>query len=372
LKTRLKGEYYLDYISNQLLLSMYQLDYTTPSNHTTYTALLSDESMYASLSSYVSSYEDENGNYRYSEISNLGMIYLFVHRKGKKRKESTKKDYVRELLFFIKYIVSIDKTDVRDLSRSDMELFQTNIEMNYPKTTTQSKKIGIVQSFLEWCYEEEYTVKNLTRGLISVRINKDDIPEREFDDEVLENAISFYDDHPKVKSLLLILATTGLRLNEVITPRWCDLSYDRKRDRYYLKTVTKRGKIRHANIKVYALKELSEYRKRLGLNANIDINDVSPFYPNRFCKHYNLSSLSTLLSKHMESAGLTTTQNQRATPHFMRHYFAQAAYSAGAPIDYIAETLEHSISRTTKENYLRNAIKKDHDVSELVDVHVKN
>ncbi|WP_373876552.1 hypothetical protein [Paenibacillus spongiae] len=42
----------------------------------------------------------------------------------------------------------------------------------------------------------------------------------------------------------------------------------------------------------------------------------------------------------------------------MRHYFAQSAFSAGAPLSFISETLGHSAERTTKENYLRNGIKK--------------
>ncbi|MNI54472.1 hypothetical protein D3C73_1093690 [compost metagenome] len=56
----------------------------------------------------------------------------------------------------------------------------------------------------------------------------------------------------------------------------------------------------------------------------------------------------------------------------MRHYFAQAAFTAGAPISYIAETLGHTLDRITKENYLRNSLKKEHDVSELVDIHLPN
>ncbi|MDH6675614.1 integrase/recombinase XerD [Paenibacillus sp. LBL] len=331
---------------------------------------LLDKQMYREIISYISSQEDIKGNYDYSSLSNIGMIYLFVHHPASNRRDNTKKDYIRELLSLIEYISVLKKSDLRELTRFDMEQYQYLLEKKYPTTTTRAKKIGILRSFLEWCYSEDYLVKNLSRGLIPVRINREDIPEREFDEGVVQKAIMHFNDHPKIKSLLLILATTGLRLNEIIVPEWGALSFDTKRNKYYLRTITKRGKIRYATIKDYALEELCEYRKRLGLSTIINSKDTSPFYPNRYSKHYSLSGLSTFLSKHMEEAGLVTIQNQRATPHFMRHYFAQAAFSGGAPIGFIAETLGHAIEKTTKENYLRNSIKKEHDVSEYVDIHL--
>jgi len=353
------------YKSNDSLYFNEKIDVTNKS-------IMTDDSFYKEIMLYVSNDEDDDGNYNFSIVSNIGMIYLFVHRRGTTRIATTQKDYVRELLMFLQFVAAIGKTDIRELSRADMEAYQQKMEDKYPKTTTRAKKIGIVQSFLKWCYEEDYTSKNLTRGIIPVRIKKDEIPEREFDEEVLRRAIMHYHDYPKVKSLLLLLGTTGLRLNEVITPTWGDLSYDSKRERYYLRTITKRGKVRQANIKDYVLEELREYRRRMGLGTELDANDDTPFYPNRFCRHYSLSSLSSSLSKHMKEAGLVTTQKQRATPHFMRHYFAQAAFSAGAPIGFISETLGHTAERTTRENYLRTALKKEHDVSEFVDIHLPN
>lgn len=338
-------------------------DELVPSND----ALL-DSAFYETVMSYVKSNEDEDGNYDYSDISNLGMIYLYVHQRGRKRSKTTKADYIRELIRFLRYASSLGKLDIRELTRSEVETYQMHMESRYPKTTTRAKKIGIVRSFLEWIYEEDYIPKNLTRGLIPVRINKDEIPEREIDEQDFHKAIVYFNDHPKVKALLMILGTTGLRLNEVIAPKWGSLSFDSQRKRYYLRTKTKRGKIRYANIKDYVLDELCEYRKRLGLNTRIDPKDETPFYPNRFGRHYSLSSLSSSLSKHMAEAGLSTIQLQRVTPHFIRHYFAQAAFSAGAPLGHIAETLGHTAERTTKENYLRNALKKEHDVSEYVDI----
>lgn len=55
---------------------------------------------------------------------------------------------------------------------------------------------------------------------------------------------------------------------------------------------------------------------------------------------------------------------------FLRHYFAPTAYANGAPTDYISETLDHSSTKITKENYLSRQMKKERDVSDFVELDV--
>ncbi|WP_281278825.1 tyrosine-type recombinase/integrase [Paenibacillus kobensis] len=296
------------------------------------------------------------------------MVYLYVHNREKARKAKTKEDYTRMLLAFLQYTAAVGKSDIRQFARFDMEAFQLHLEQRYTKSSTLAKKVVIVHSFLSWCYEEGYLSKNIARGLRPVKLVKEEIPERDIDELDLKDAILFYKDNPKVQSLLLILATSGMRLNEVITPCWKDLYWDRRQKRHYLITRTKRDKIRHVHIKDYALNVLLEYRKRVGLSTELNSEDETPFYPNRYGQRYTLSSLSSYLSKYIAAAGLTTIHGNRVTPHFMRHYFAQTAYAKGAPLDWISETVDHSSTKITKDNYLSRQLKKDRDVSDYVDL----
>lgn len=331
---------------------------------------LMNSQYYLLLRESISGYEDEDGNYDYSGISNLGMIYLYIHNREKKRKDKTKEDYVRTLTTFLMDVAESDKGDIRELTRFDMEIFQARLEQRYQKSNTQAKKIVIIHSFLTWCYEEGYLPKNIARGLRQVAKIKEEIPERDIEEADLRLAIEFYKENPKVQSLLLILATSGMRLNEVILPRWGDLYFDRNRKRHYLITRTKGDKLRHVHIKDYALEVLMEYRRRVGLPVAINSGDDSPFYPNRHGNRYNLASLSTFLSGQMAAAGLTTIHGHRVTPHFMRHYFAQKSYANGAPLDWISETVGHSSTKITKDNYLSRQLKKERDVSDFVDLEV--
>lgn len=329
---------------------------------------LMSSNYYIEVRERVSAFEDGDGNYDYSQVSNIGMVYLYVHNREKKRKDKTKLDYVRTLLVFLQHVATAGKSDIRELSRFDMEVFQVQLEQHYKKSNTQAKKIVIIHSFLSWCFEEGYLKKNIARGLRQVKKVREEIPERDIEESDLRSAIEFNKDNPKVQSLLLILATSGMRLNEVILPRWGDLYYDRRRKKHYLVTRTKSDKIRHVHIKDYALSVLMEYRKRVGLGVELMAEDDSPFYPNRHGRRYRLTSLSTYLSEQMAAAGLTTVHGQRVTPHFMRHYFAQTSYANGAPLDWISETVGHSSTKITKENYLSRQLKKERDVSDYVDL----
>lgn len=330
--------------------------------------LLLDDQYRGQVMEGISAQEDDQGNYNYRAVSNLGMVYLYIHRRDRRRKLNTKKEYARELLLLLRYPAQLNKTDIRELTRLDMEKFQQLLEQQGHRTSTLSKKIVIIQSFLTWCYEEGYLNKPIARGLQPVHMNRAELPDRDIDEQSLRSAIDYYKEQPKIQSLLFILATSGLRLNEIITPLWGDLYYDASRKRYYLRTRTKRDKLRHAHIKDYALEALLEYRRRLGLSTMISPGDSTPFYPNRLGKCYTLSSLSASLSTWMAEAGLTTIHGRRITPHYLRHYFTQTAYAKGAPLDWISETLDHSSTKITKENYLSRVMKKERDVSDYVDL----
>ncbi|KRE47223.1 tyrosine-type recombinase/integrase [Paenibacillus sp. Soil522] len=327
---------------------------------------LTDDRFYAVIYSSIFASENDKGDYDYAPLSNIGMVYLFLHRRNGSRNPRTITEYARELLQFLRKVTENEISDFRKLKRSQIEAYQEWIECEYPKKKTQAKKIAILSSFLSWCFDEKYLNRDLTRGLTGVTLDKSQIPDREISPASLQAAVHFYKDDPKFKSLMLLLASTGLRINEVITPMWKDLYFDSIRNKYYVRTKTKRGGERHAHIKDYVLQELQEYRRRLGLSTTIDPNDESPFYPNRNGKHYLLTSLSAIVTRKLAAAKLRTDLNQKTTAHYFRHYFARAAYNSGAPVDKIAKTLDHATSRTTEDNYLSRDIKKENDVSEFV------
>ncbi|WP_336775274.1 tyrosine-type recombinase/integrase [Paenibacillus sp. MMO-58] len=353
-------------ITNWMTNNSYSLD-NLSKNKERLEVLLNNEH-YDLIHSYIIRTENDAGDYDYSSLSNIGMLYLYLHKVGTNRVDNTKKEYAREIMQFFNKIHSNGVSDIRLLKRSQVEGYRSWLIQEYTKTTTQAKKITIVSSFLSWCYEEKYLRRDLRRALVNVKVEREQIPEREIDHSSFQAAIKYYEHDPKFKGLILLISSTGLRLNEVITPDWKDLYFDSVRSKYYLRTITKRGHERHAHIKEYVLKEIIEYRRRLGLNVSIDPTDESPFYPNRTGKRYLLTSLSAIVTKKLAKAQVVTIQNNKVTAHYFRHFFARTAFNSGAPTDRISKTLGHSSSKITEENYLHRELKKEHDVSDFVDL----
>lgn len=326
-----------------------------------------NEAHYSHIYSIVQNTENNTGEYDYSMISNIGMIYLYLHRKDGHRAGNTKKEYAREILQFMEYLFLNNIKDLRVMKRGQIEEYQKMLESKYVKKKTQAKKVTILSSFLKWCYDENYLKKDLSRGLTGVSIDRSQIPDREITPDALSTSLQFFNDNPKFQGLFLLLPTTGLRLNEVITPDWGNLYWDEVRNKHYLRTKTKRGGERHVFIRPEVLALIIEYRKRLGLGTKIDPEDTSPFFPNRYGKRYSLTSLSALVTKQLAASGLLTDKKHKTTAHFFRHYFARSAFNKGASVDKIAKTLDHKSTQTT-ENYLSRELKKENDVADLVTI----
>lgn len=328
---------------------------------------LIDGSYYSQIYGVVKRTESKDGEYDYSSVSSIGMVYLYLHRKGGQRRGNTKKEYARELLQFMDYLILHNISDLRNMKRAQIEEYQQWLEQKYEKKKTQAKKVTILSSFLKWCFDEDYLIKDLSRGLSGVSIDRSQIPDREISPKSLSKSLHYFKDNPKMQGLLMLLPTTGLRLNEVITPDWKDLYWDEFRNKHYLKTTTKRGGERHVLIRPEVLALIIEYRKRLGLNFAIDPEDTTPFFPNRYGKRYTLSSLSAHVTKKLAESGLLTEKEHKTTAHFFRHYFARSAFNQGASVDKIAKTLGHKSTQTT-ENYLSRELRKENDVADLVTI----
>ncbi|MBB3112120.1 site-specific recombinase XerD [Paenibacillus phyllosphaerae] len=308
----------------------------------------------------------------YSSISNLIMLYLYVHRPSRRANKSSKKDYFRQLIPFLQYLYTTEKTDMRELSLYDMKVYQEQLTGKYRKSSTRAKKIILLQAFTAWCFKLGYLTDDLSKGLASVIIKKEEVPEKDINHNELTSAIEFYKANPKIQSLIMILATTGLRLQEIAESKWCDLLVTDS-GKHYLIVQNKRGSTRRVFILNKIIDLLMEYRQTLQLGIKLDKQDPSPFYPNRYGNHYRTSTLSASISKRLSAAGLTTIDGHRITSRFLKHYFAHQTYANGATIEQIRAALDHyHYSDRTMNHYLANKLRPEKDASDYVNLEFLN
>ncbi len=74
-----------------------------------------DITYFDTLTNRASLYEDQQGNYDYSLFSNIGVTYLYVRQKDKKRGLQTKKEYISIILNFLIILPSLyNKNDIEN------------------------------------------------------------------------------------------------------------------------------------------------------------------------------------------------------------------------------------------------------------------
>ncbi|NDI37231.1 tyrosine-type recombinase/integrase [Chengkuizengella sediminis] len=339
---------------------------------------------------------DDNEKYQrnaFEGFTDEMMIYAFIHKPSHikdeyNKKENTKKEYIRDLnqFFFLLYNSrDFFKEDVlnytegsllRNLEKRHIRRYQewlkNNAKLKNGKIgygmATMARKVVIIKSFLKWLFEVEYIEHPLHTAFLNNEIRTKDRPVRDLTYEQVKALIDYYEYHPFNHAILTLLATTGLRIDEITKSSWCDLYYDPLQNNYYLKVIAKGDKERHTLIKKAVFKRLQKLRIRKRLSSELDPTDQTPIFTTNRGNAYIASDLSRYVKNVIKQTKFEFLKYKvkDVTPHWFRHYFAQEAHASGAPLIYIQNTLDHKKSETT-EIYLKGIMKKENDAAQYVD-----
>ena len=321
------------------------------------------------------------------------MMYTFIHKPSHiqeeyNKKEETKKEYIRDLLQFYGMLLSHEeflKEDVTDftegsylknLDRRHIRRYQEWLKKEAPLRNgkmgygiaTMARKIVVIKGFLKWLHEVEYIKIPLHTAFLNNEVRMKDRPDRDLSYEEVKALIDYYRNHPFNWAVLTLLATTGLRIQEIAQSRWCDLYYDSGIGEYYLKVQGKRDEIRHALIKKLVFERLQTLRVRKRLSPHLDPTDETPLFTTNRGKAYDFRDLSKYVTHIIKQTHFDFIKYKQGnvTPHWFRHYFAQEAHRSGAPLLFIQNTLGHK-KVTTTEIYLKEIMKKEHDAAQYID-----
>lgn len=330
--------------------------------------------------------------YSYEGFSDEEILYYYLNRqthfdKEKRVKDTSRLLYSRDLsqfYFFIKEHTEFLQMDVKhfiegkvwiNLRKRHIRNYQKWLAeeaISYQsnetyKPATISRKLRIIRSFLKWLYEIEYIKEPLYIDILSTTITKKHKPRRELSYEEVKQLLSYYKNNPINYALLSILATTGLRVAEVAHARWEDLEFDALRDRYYLYVNTKGNSERIVPINKAVFERVIAFRIRRRLPIELGIQHGGTIFQTKNHKAYKENYLSQYITKIIKETDLSFTRNEKITPHFFRHFYVQYLYDyKKLPPHIIAATVGHKDDRTTKENYLKQRLMKDHDAGTLI------
>ncbi|MED1270901.1 site-specific integrase, partial [Bacillus mycoides] len=325
--------------------------------------------------------------YTYEGFSDEEILYYYLNRQThfdqeKRIKDESRTLYARDLsqfYFFIKQSTEFLQQDVKDFKNGQVwrNLRKRHIR-NYQrwlsqeaisyqskekyKTSTVSRKLGVVRSYLRWLYEIQYIHEPLHVEILSTTVNEQHKPKRELSYEEVKQLLNYYKDNEINYALLSVLATTGLRVAEVAHAKWEDLEYDAIRGRYYLTVDTKGDNERIVSINKEIFNRIVAFRIRRRLPVDIGNKNGKTIFQTKNHTAYRENYLSQYISKIIKDTKLPFTENIRITPHFFRHFYVQYLYDyKGLAPHIIAAAVGHKNDRTTKENYLKQRLTKDND-----------
>ncbi|WP_095022027.1 tyrosine-type recombinase/integrase [Bacillus thuringiensis] len=331
---------------------------------------------------------EKEGKSKYTHLSDLEVIYHFVHLQKdmdekKNRKEDTKKSYVSEILSFCQCMVQ--HAEEFDLNGKEVQNKDSLLKTLQPwhirkynawlkqvekgrkgdtyAVATLAKKTVLIRSFLKHLYKFSYIEKPLHEELQRANVNEQDRPNRDLSYNEVMKILGFYKErgHLVNYTILLALASTGARIQELCTARVKDLHYDGK---YWLKVTGKGDKVRELFISEHLYQCICEMRRRRGFQTVLDRGDESPLFINQRGNFYNSKTLSNQVTDMIKKTNLEFLQYREnpVTAHTFRHAFAIMAVEQGnADLYHLMQTLGHENIQTTKI-YLEKHLKRKNNV----------
>ncbi len=259
--------------------------------------------------------------------------------------------YSTDLEFFFTFILSeYPETPLSEISSSMVRTWLASLKEKNESSRTINRKISSLKAFFKYQLRSETITNSPVAVVHSLKVGRklpSYIEEKEADN--LFDKVDFpgtWEGHLDYL-ILEILYQTGVRLNEVIFLKECNVDSGSGT----IKVEGKGNKERIIPINNRLLKHISEYiieKRKIFGNENREYLLVSrkgkvlyPKYVYNMSKNY-LKKVSTI---------------EKKSPHTLRHTFATHLTNNGAQINAIKELLGHS-SLAATQIYTHNSIEK--------------
>ena len=237
---------------------------------------------------------------------------------------NTSKSYEKDIKAFCQWAkVNIPNASWSTITRANLDQYITDLSNQGFKPSTTNRKLSALSSFYRYMQREGYSIENPctyeSRRKVPYSI-PNTIPV-----DQLRNA--WYHSYGVVKVMLGLLATTGVRIQELLDMTWEDIDFDTQAIRIH-------GKGRRERI-VYTLPEHLE-----------TLAEVERIYH----KKGRIFTIEQREARRMIFNALRPYCNaKQLSPHAIRHTFATHAATMGANVTTIGQTLGHKQLETAQK-----------------------
>ncbi|MBY6035771.1 tyrosine-type recombinase/integrase [Fictibacillus nanhaiensis] len=260
---------------------------------------------------------ENNGISSFKCFNDIEIIYYYVIRSGRSEKElktNTKIEYLRELLLFYKSILKDTNMNsitlvLNKLTFQSVNDYLTYIMIGNPDFSMKTvyRKISIIKRFLLFLNSIDYVKYSFLDEIeypeIQTQYNSDFLS---FDE--IKQLIRYFNHHPILNSLISVLVTTGIKLQELCELRVNDIEYIE--DEYWLSF----KKIRNTRWKTLlpppVIESMITFRIRRRQSVKFNSNDSQYFFTTATGKKYGYKYLGNYLTRHLNKADLDFVKNR--------------------------------------------------------------
>lgn len=195
----------------------------------------------------------------------------------------------------------------------------------------------ILSTFFSWLEDEDYIVKSPVRRIHKVKTGK--TVKETYTDESLE-LMRDYCDNPRDLALIDLLASTGIRVGELVKLNRADVDFENRECIVFGKGNKERKVYFDARTKIHLQKYLAS---RTDDNEALFVSLIKPF------ERLQISGVEIRLRKIGRELGIHKTH-----PHKFRRTLATMAIDKGMPIEQVQQLLGHQSIDTTLQYAMVN------------------
>ncbi len=240
--------------------------------------------------------------------------------------------YKKDLEQFSGYLVSIEKNDIREVKKEDIEGFINKIlENNYTKKSA-SRKLNSIRSFFRYLKNENIIVANPSLDVSHPKYVQQ--PPRILSKIEYRALRDYVKSHPRNYAIIEVLLQTGMRISELVNLKIGDIT-----DNYIV--VRNKNSNRQIPINNSLKKAIDNY-----LKTKKTIEKNQSLFTTRTGKPMIIRNIRQIISRCFQAVDINN-----ATVNDLRNTFIAYQLAAGVSADYVAKIVGHKRLSST-ERYL--------------------
>ncbi|BDH60086.1 site-specific integrase [Lysinibacillus sp. PLM2] len=317
------------------------------------------------------------GNLQQVESNNLTIqqwISTWYTRNVAKWKVSTIAQYSNAIERHI--IPELGQLKIARLTRSRYQEFIDSLTTKYSVSTVRTIH-SVFNSAIYAAVEDEILTRNKISkiNLPQFKSKRLEISEDEIlNEEEITRLIDFVKENESEThyTLLVLLATTGMRKGEALALRWNDIDFDnnvititRTRDHLGERTAKTENSVRSIDASSSLINHLKKYKrwsieKKLRLGIKLDDED-HVLINAKTAEPISRSLPNQLMERAFEFGAI-----KRVTPHSLRHTYASLLISKGIPVTTVAKIIGDTVEVVLKV-YAHSLRKKEKEAVKIID-----